>query len=423
MFEPVLIVLVPLGLMIAGIAILWAQGQAPSYARSPTPTRLDAALSVLGWTLLLVGLFTAVGLTANVFFILAWIVLAVVLVSLLYRYRSMERRSLLWTLMLAAEREIPLETAARAFAEERRDHLGARSLELAEYLEAGLPLALALKRSRLAYPQAVLLAAELGEQTGSLGTALRQALGRTEDSETLHRSNAERMFYLGFLVLYATMIWTFLVIKLVPTFLKILTDFDVAMPPATEVLVGVSWFMAHYWPLVLLVAVVLVIALLRSLSYYTGSSPRYLPGVGPGWQRADRSVIMRWLAHAVRQSRPLPEMMRLICGYLMARGLRRRLERAAKQIDQGADWTDCLRKVGLIRPAEAAVFRCAERAGNLAWALEEMADSSVRRSAYRVRAVMNVVFPAAIVALGCSVLFVMFALLAPLISMIVDLIE
>jgi general secretion pathway protein F len=98
--------------------------------------------------------------------------------------------------------------------------------------------------------------------------------------------------------------------------------------------------------------------------------------------------------------------------------LRRKVETAAKRIDQGADWTDCLRQAGLIRPAEAAVFRSAERAGNLAWALEEMSDSSVRRSVYQLRAIVNVVFPAAIIAMGGSVLLVMVGLLTPLFSLI-----
>ena len=45
--------------------------------------------------------------------------------------------------MTAAERGISLEVAVRAFAAERDDRIGRRALDLADYLEAGLPLALA----------------------------------------------------------------------------------------------------------------------------------------------------------------------------------------------------------------------------------------------------------------------------------------
>lgn len=127
---------------------------------------------------------------------------------------------------------------------------------------------------------------------------------------------------------------------------------------------------------------------------------------------------MRWLALAVRQNRPLPDMMRLIAGYLTQRGLRRRLERAIKRLDQGTEWTECLSRAGLIRRSEAAVFQSAQRAGNLAWALEEMAESSVRRSLYRFRALTSVAFPALLLALGGSVAFVVFGILTPLFHLI-----
>ena len=418
MFEEIAIVLVPAGLMIAGLAILWAQSRRSFNGSAAYSDRLASAVTALGWVLLLLGLFAAVGLMAHAFCIVAWVVTAVVLLSLMYRFRSAERRSLLWMLMAAAQRRIPLEAAARAFAEERHDQVGGRALDLAAYLEAGLPLALALRRSRLSFPQAVLLAAELGQQTDNLGDALRQAMGHTDESEVILRSAMERVFYLACLVIFDLAMLTFLMLKIIPAFQKILVDFDTEAPAATVWLIGITHALVIYWPLFLLLGIILLVALVRCLSYYTGYSPGYLPGLSPSWHRADRSVIMRWLALAVRQNRPLPEMMRLIAGYLTRRGLRRKVETAARQIDQGADWTECLRRARLIRTAEAAVFRSAERAGNLAWALEETSQSSVRRSVYRLRALINVAFPAAIIVMGGSVLLVMLGILTPLLHLI-----
>ena len=101
---------------------------------------------------------------------------AVVVVFIARRYFEAERRSLLWVLMAAAERGIPLEAAVSAFEDERDDVIGKRARTLADYLEAGVPLALALQRSRNPVPAAALLAADLGQQTGTLGPALRQVV-------------------------------------------------------------------------------------------------------------------------------------------------------------------------------------------------------------------------------------------------------
>lgn len=406
-----LFILVPPGLTLAGLALIWGT------ARTSSSSSAANLVSTIGWGLLLIGIFSAVGLMANMFFIVAWIVTAVVLLAMVGRYQSAERRSLLWMLMLAAERGIPLETAARAFASERNDQIGVRVMNLAEYLEAGLPLALALKRARLPFPHSVSLAAELGQQTGDLSGALRRVLDRTDESEVIATNAAEKVFYLVFLVLFGLSMTIFMMWWIVPRLRAILEDFSVETPPATHFLIGLSNFLHDYWALVLPAVVFLLILLWRSLSYYTGFSPRYLPGMSSSW-RVDRSVIMQWLAHAVRRNRPLPEMMRLVAGYLTRRGLRRKLEWAAKRIQQGADWTDSLRTAGLIRKSEAAVFRSAERAGNLAWALEEMAQSSLRRSAYRLRAAINLAFPAATIVLGAYVLLVALAILSPLFHLI-----
>ena len=64
-------------------------------------------------------------------------------------------------------REIPMEVAARAFAMERRGVVGTRARNLADYLEAGTPLSLALKRSGNTLPSEAMLAADMGASWSS----------------------------------------------------------------------------------------------------------------------------------------------------------------------------------------------------------------------------------------------------------------
>ncbi len=418
MWTAILLILIPLGMMLAGLAILMLQSRASADSRGKQYDERDKLVAAVAWTLVVLGMFAIVGLIAWAFFIPAWIVLSLILLSLVYRFRSTERRSLLWTLMLAAERNIPLDAAARAFASERRDHIGDRAYDLAEYLEAGLPLALALQRSRLYYPQAVLLSVGLGEQTGNLGGSLRRTLGSSDESEQVSRNVAERAFYLVCVVLFGAFLVTFMMLKIVPALRKILIEFGTEPPKALQLLIGIGNFLFQAWPLLALGFIVLVIVMLRNLSYYTGTSAHYMPGILAGWQRTDRSMVMHWLAHAVRQNRPLPEMMRLMAGYLTKHRLRKKLQRTARRIDQGVEWTECLQDAGLIRRPEAAVFRCAERTGNLAWALDEMAESSARRAVYRLRAATNVIFPVTIAVLGSFVVLIALGILSPLFRLI-----
>ena len=416
--EPLQYLPIPLGMMIAGSVILVWRNRTRAFGHVAPGKYEHDLVATLSWTLVLLGLFGAVGLVAWPLFIPAWVILAMVLPSLAFRFRSTERRSLLWTLMLASERDIPLETAARAFAGERHDHIGARAFDLAEYLEAGLPLALALRRSRLHFPESVLLSAELGQQTGNLGGALRRSLGTNDETGQILRNASERLLYLIFLVLFASVVLTFMMLKIVPAFLKILDEFGLEAPSALKLLVGVTGLIAHYWLIPLVAFIVLVIVADRAIFRYAGTSPASMPWLVAGWQCADRSVIMHWLAHAVRQNRPLPEMMRLIAGYVTRAKLRRRLQKTARRIDQGVDWIECLEDADIVRRPEAAVFRAAERSGNLAWALDEMSESNTRRTAYRLRAFVNVAFPLATIVMGAFVLLVALGLLSPLFQLI-----
>jgi type II secretory pathway component PulF len=56
--------------------------------------------------------------------------------------------------------------------------------------------------------------------------------------------------------------------------------------------------------------------------------------------------------------------------------------------------------------------------GNLAWALDEMADSTLRRSHYRIRTALNIALPALLLVFGVLVAGFAAGMLLPLVNMI-----
>jgi len=65
-----------------------------------------------------------------------------------------------------------------------------------------------------------------------------------------------------------------------------------------------------------------------------------------------------------------------------------------------------------------ALLRTAQRAGNLDWALKEMAEANRRRLAYRLQVVGQLTFPPVIVAFGLLVAVVGAAVLSDLATLI-----
>ena len=80
----------------------------------------------------------------------------------------------------------------------------------------------------------------------------------------------------------------------------------------------------------------------------------------------------------------------------------------------GQDWCDSLRVQKLIRRGDAAVFKAAQRVGNLEWALDEMADSALRQITYRLALGLNILYPVVVLLLGAIVAVVVIGIFHPL---------
>lgn len=410
----------PLILIAFGVGLLWLAARRVDGL--VTSNELGVTLlRCTGWVILVVGILVMLLVMSHVFSIFLWIATIVVIISAVSRYFAAEQQGLLWTLTVAAERGIPLESAARAFAEERNDRVGRRAMLLADFLEAGVPLSLALTRSKNYMPAPVMLAAELGQDAGDLGTALRQAAGEIDESEATLRWTLERLFYLAFLVLASCAALTFLMLHIIPMFKKMLEEFEMEIPQATQCLIMLSDFAARGWPILLPLFVVWVLFTVFGLGWYMGASPHNLPIVNRLWWSADCALVLRWLANAVRKEVPFAEAIRALAIRFPHQGIRKRLEYASSRIDRGAHWCESLRMAGLIRRSESALFQTAARVGNLDWTLEEMASSGMRRATYRFRAWMNILFPVALLLIGAAVLLIAVGVMMPLVDLIAGL--
>ena len=81
-------------------------------------------MKIGGWVLIVLGIL-GTELQLLLFFApFAWAITVAVLIMAFVRYRTGERRALIACLAAAAEHQIPLEQAARAFAKERSDDMG-----------------------------------------------------------------------------------------------------------------------------------------------------------------------------------------------------------------------------------------------------------------------------------------------------------
>lgn len=402
-----------LGLAIMGAALLWAVKLVYGNRSGCSDDILKRILLVAGWLLLVLGV--VVGFAFFLFVIPLPIVGLVIVVAAYRKYMAGERRALLWALAVAAEKGIPLERAARAFADERSVQIGARVSHLADLLESGVPLPAALALSRNALPSDALLAARIGAETGQMGPALRMSMAYSEHFDRSMRSIMAGYFYLVGLLVVGSVILTFVMLKIVPVYCKMFQEFELELPHMTQFLIAASEAVVKTW---FLFVPLLVLILIVSASYYVRWSRYEMPVFNRLWRRSDGALVMRALSLAVRQQRELGPTIWMLAKQYPYVSVGKRLEGAATQIDKGVHWCDALQSVGLLTWTDVGLLKSAEGVGNLAWALEEMSDSALRRLALRLRAAVSIGLPLVILVLGGLVFVIVAGLFLPLISMI-----
>jgi type II secretory pathway component PulF len=193
------------------------------------------------------------------------------------------------------------------------------------------------------------------------------------------------------------------------------SEFGLELPAVTQWLIAIASQSVYAIPVVY---PALLMLLLLLCSYIIRWSRYELPGLNWFWLRSDGALVMRALSFAVQQGRELGPALRLLAQQYPRPSVARRLERAVEGIDRGTDWCDALRSEGLLTSTDAALLQAAQRVGNLAWALDEMSEGSLRRWAFRWKILVDIAFPLLILVLGLLVMFIVIGLFLPLVSLI-----
>jgi type II secretory pathway component PulF len=411
----------PLLLLLGGFLLLWYVARRRKRQRIDTPT-LNGLLVITGWIVLLTGVLLYVLMTTWSAATAMLPAVIVILIAGVRWYRRAEGRTLLWALTDAADRGIPLAAIARAYGDETRGLLGSRAVKLAEYLEAAVPLSLALKLANISVPLDVQLAADVGERNGTLGVSLRKVSQQIDENDLIMRAVMEKAFYLIFLCCWVPLalvvLLTYLLIRVLPIYQELTEQFQSQLPTVTVRLIDFAGLFATYWYLALPICMVFGLIFVGGVLAYVGIPLRRFPILRRFLWRADAATILHLLGIAVREGRPIAESSRLLASYFVQPGPRRSLERAAAKMNKGGAWWEALRQVGIVSTSQSRLLAAAERAGNLPWAMDEMAASMTRRVAYRTRAWVTAIIPVLILIFGFGVLLVAVAIYAPLVKLI-----
>ena len=184
--------------------------------------------------------------------------------------RSKDLTAFTRQLSILQDAGLPILRSLRILAEQAKPGRLKYSLEdTCENIEAGDTLSEAMSKSPKAFDRLYVNMIKAGEAGGALEIILQRLADFKERAESLKRKVKGAMIYPAVVVSVAVSILTFIMIKIVPSFEEIFRDFDLELPPATIMLIGLSNWCVNYWYLIpgIPVAIWLTIKLIRKFKH------------------------------------------------------------------------------------------------------------------------------------------------------------
>jgi type II secretory pathway component PulF len=413
-------IVISIGLIVIGIAFLVIV-RLIARPRKLIGDTFDAIITVICWIFIVLGL---IGLSFSPVLLSSWVVLMAtffVVIEIQRRYYKAKQNTLLWSLAISAEKGIPLVPTLDAFARGSGGRMAEKARRLAHFLNAGLSLPDAIDRVPGVLPEKVLPMIRVGYESGALAKSLRQAASSRDLFAVIGNSLFAKLVYIGMVLVFGTGVLTFMMIKIVPNYEKIFRDFRTELPAMTTALMGASNIFTHFGLLFAWLFLLFIFLIIYLMGYYLGWFKFSPPGIARIMRRKHAAIILDSLALAAENNQPLGNSVMTLAGTYPQPGIRRKLSYVGEEIHMGRDWSESLCNQGLIKPADQAVLKAAQRVGNLPWAMREMADSNRRRLAYRLSALVQLAYPPVIICIGLIVMFIVVALFLPLITLVMRL--
>lgn len=129
---------------------------------------------------------------------------------------------------------------------------GMRTLlaEIGADVETGTPLTQALRKYPRQFDDLYCDLVEAGEQSGALEQIFDRVAIYREKAEALKSKIKKALFYPAAVVLVAIVVTAILLLFVVPQFEEIFSSFGAELPTFTQLVIGLSRFLQHYWYLI-----------------------------------------------------------------------------------------------------------------------------------------------------------------------------
>ena len=261
-----------------------------------------------------------------------------------------------------------------------------------------------------------------GEQSGFLSEVLENLADYIERQYEAAKGVQSALTYPIVLLIFAFLMVSGLMVYVVPDMVAVIIESGQKLPLATQILIRINEVVANFWWLIAgsgFSVFVMTRWLLRS------PKPRLLwdkvkfslPLVARITKNSSAAGYTNTLSILTRSGLPLVESMHIASDVVANAFLKKELQQTTQSVTEGASLADSLGEIGQFPPMVVHMISAGEQSGDLDVMLSRVATYQQNEVERVVSALVKLVEPLMLLIMGGIVMFIVIAILLPMLSM------
>ncbi|TMO58467.1 type II secretion system inner membrane protein GspF [Pseudoalteromonas phenolica] len=318
---------------------------------------------------------------------------------------------------------LPVEAAVMAVAEQcEKPRLKRMLMSVRSKVVEGYTLADGMSEFPHVFDNLYRAMVAAGEKSGHLDEVLNRLADYTEQRQHMRSQITQAMVYPSILVVFAIGIVAVLLGTVVPEILKTFEKSKQALPWTTEWVMAASNFVQAYWMPSFIGIVALTISIKQALlkpkvRFWYDMQLLRLPGLGKISRSINTARFARTLSILSSSAVPLLEGMKIAGQVLENEKIKSAVSEAAVRVSEGASLRASLQQTKLFPPMMLHMIASGEKSGELEQMLERAANNQDREFETMVSVSLKLLEPAMIATMAIIVLFIVMAILQPIMEM------
>lgn len=275
---------------------------------------------------------------------------------------------------------VPLIRAIGSLIESTRNTALAEALQnVSQKLESGSALSPALALHRNIFSPLFINIINVGESSGGLDRAFLQIAQYLEQEKDTRARITAALRYPSMVCIAIIIAIVIINIYVVPAFSRLFATIKAELPWQTKLLINVSDFSVHYWPLLIALTIAAVIAIRQYIGTTGGrlvwdKTLLQLPLVGNIVERALMERFCRTFAMTLNAGVPLIQGLSLVIDAIGNQYVASKLQNMRLGIEKGEPISRTARNSELFPPLVIQMLSVGEETGNIGEMLLEVAD-------------------------------------------------